>query len=282
VQGVRGSLFGQNAFCNSAPFFSAATQAIASGRLAVPALGTARDGKPCPTARDFSVVDQDQSDNTTLDYLVAKDGRTAQDTPANRAALAGAATVSNGSDEGLVAKPLAAALGCTPWTAPDLADASHTQSLTALPLNELQAAAAQARPVALVPALDPFVLVNDAPNLEKLNAYRAGVDQPAAASLADADTTAYCRNLLATGAPRLVLDRRWTAPAASPFPDMADTLFDFLALRFSNTWDNLGCADLTHVANPVQLRMKDDIVIGATFTLAPVPGTGDGPASQPR
>ncbi|HEY4026666.1 MAG TPA: hypothetical protein VGO86_09565, partial [Candidatus Dormibacteraeota bacterium] len=64
IAGVDGSTFGQNAFCNATAFFETANQAIRSGKLAVPALGTARDGKPCPTTRDFSVVDQDQSDNS--------------------------------------------------------------------------------------------------------------------------------------------------------------------------------------------------------------------------
>jgi hypothetical protein len=272
--GVRNSLFGQNAFCDASQFFTAANAAIARGQLTVPDLGTAKDGKPCPTTRDFSVVDQDQSDNTTDDYLVTRDGSTAQDTPQNRAALPGATSVANGSDEGLMAKPLDTALGCTPWTAPDLADATHTQNLPALPLNELQAAAKQGAPVALVPALDPFVVVDGHPDLDKLNAYRVGVDQAPVTSLQDADTAQYCRSLLTAGAPRLAMDRPLTAPAASPFPAMANTLFNFLALRFSNTWDNLGCADLIHVDNPVRLRMDGDVVAGAAYVLQPGPPQG--------
>src|SRR5438270_793023 len=79
VGAVDGSIFGQNAFCNTTAFFAAANSAIRAGRLTPPALGTARDGRPCPTTRDFSVVDQDQSDNTTTQYLVTAGGLVAQD-----------------------------------------------------------------------------------------------------------------------------------------------------------------------------------------------------------
>jgi len=39
---------------------------------------TARDGKPCPTVREFFVVDQDQSDNLPTMYYVSSLGHIAQ------------------------------------------------------------------------------------------------------------------------------------------------------------------------------------------------------------
>src|SRR5262245_57210560 len=152
VQGSNGSQFNQVAYCNATAWFREANTLIGAGKLKVPALGTARDGQPCPTVRDFSVVGQDQSDHVTTTYRSNAGGQTAQYTPANRAAL-GANVVFNGSDNRLLAVALDHALGCTPFTAPDLADASHTQMLTAEPLNELMAAADQKAPIALVPAL---------------------------------------------------------------------------------------------------------------------------------
>src|SRR5205085_2062331 len=86
VNGVNGSPFGQVWYCNAPAFFQAANQAIAAGKLKVPPLGMANDKAPCPTVRDFSVVDQDQSDNVTADYLVTNTGQTAQMTAANIAA----------------------------------------------------------------------------------------------------------------------------------------------------------------------------------------------------
>jgi hypothetical protein len=277
VGGVAGSIFGQNAFCNATAFFAAANAAIKAGKLVPPPLGTAKDGRPCPSTRDFSVVDQDQSDNTTTQYLVTASGQVAQDTPANRARLSGAHVQFNGSDERLVAVALDHALGCTPWTAPDLADASHTQRLPALPLNELQAAAHQAPPVALVPALDPFAMVSNQPNLRKLNAFRAGVDQPAAATLAAADTKAYCQNLYHVGLPRLAADKPLTNAASSPFPTLASTLFDFLAMRFQGTFSNdqgfLQCQQLLGVKDsPVTLHTTNGVVTGAEINLKPIGG----------
>jgi hypothetical protein len=272
VNGVDGSIFGQNAFCNADAFFDAANQAIKSGKLAVPALGTARDGKPCPTTRDFSIVDQDQSDNTTTTYLVTSKGRLAQNTPANAARLAGATVLTNGSDEGLLDRAVDAALGCTPWTVPNLADPKGQLRTTSWPLNELMAAARQAAPIALVPEGDPFVQGANGPSLSKLNDYRTGVDQPTVNSVGQAPTRQYCLDLLHTGLPRIAQDKPFTAAAQSPAAATANNLFNFLAVRFNQSWTNLNCEQIANLQNPVTVQMDaNGVATGATINLHPRP-----------
>ncbi len=268
VNGVRGSIFGQVAFCNAEAFFAAANQAIQAGKLKVPALGTAKDGQPCPTVRDFGVVDQDQSDNVTTDYLVTADGRTAQATAANKAVLPNATSAANGSDNKLLDGFIDPAIGCTPWMAPDLADKGNLVS--AQPLNELQAAADQAQPVALVPSNDPMVLVNGKTDLAKLNAYRRGVDQPVAANRNQGSTAAYCANLLAIGPQRMLLDAQFTLHAPSLAPTVGNTLFTFLAARFTATYGaaapGLNCQALIHQPDPVAVKMdKNGVAVSATI-----------------
>lgn len=253
----------QFAYCNAPAFFKAVNQ---NPQVNIPALGTSHvDGKTCPTVRDFSIVDQDQSDNTTTTYLLTTTGQTAQNTAANRLAL-GSTLAKNGSDERLLTL-VDAALGCTPYEAPDLAD--HGNAVPALPLNELQAAAFQGAPSALVPATDPFVLVKGQPNLEQLNAYRLGVDQQPAASLADASTMAYCRNLLTIAPARLALDKDFTQARPSADPAVASNLFAFLAQRFVFTFENQGlnCTGLLNVTDPVTLTLDNGVVVDATIQL---------------
>jgi hypothetical protein len=74
VNGLNGSVFGQFAYCNAPAFFRAANVAIKGGMLTVPALGTAKDGMPCMSTRDFALIDQDQSDNVTATYLTTGTG----------------------------------------------------------------------------------------------------------------------------------------------------------------------------------------------------------------
>jgi hypothetical protein len=267
VNGIRGSIFGQFSYCNAPAFFAAANLLMRTGKLAPPALGTAKDGRPCPTVRDFSVVDMDQSDNVTTTYLVTADGRVAQDTAANKTALQNIQTAKNASDNRLLAVALDTALGCTPWMAPDLADPGH--SVPALPLNELQAAAHQAAPVALVPSGDPMVLVNGQPNLLKLNAYRLGVDQQLA-PLASASTTTYCTNLLNVAPARLQLDKGLTMVQASPDPAVANSLFTFLAQRFVATYgaNGLNCVGLLNRPDPVTVTTDGNgVAVAATITV---------------
>ena len=87
LTGTHPDRFGQVSFCNAPNFFQSAFALVASGHLVVPPLGTAKDGQPCPTVRDFGVVDQDQSDNVVTTYLLTTDGTVAQNTTANRAAV---------------------------------------------------------------------------------------------------------------------------------------------------------------------------------------------------
>lgn len=271
VNGLGSSIFGQMAYCHAPAFFTSANQLIQAGKLVPPALGTARDGLTCPTVRDFAVVDQDQSDNVTATYRITQDGAIAQDTAANASALAGSSTLANGSDNRLLSVAIDGALGCTPWRAPDLTNPGHM--VPALPMDELQAAAYQANPVALVPSGDPMTLMAGHANLAKQNLYRAGVDQPAEANAAQAvsDQKAYCQNLMTVAPARLQTEQQWTSVAKSLDPAAANSLFTFLANRLDFTLGagGLNCTGLLNQPNPVHLKLDNTgVVVGATFTAA--------------
>ncbi len=268
INGLGDSIFTQVSYCNAPEFFAVANALIDAGKLTPPPLGKAKDGLPCPTVRDFSVVDQDQSDNVTTTYLVTPDGRTAQDTPANRAALPNAVPQDNGSDNGLLVRGIDTALGCTPWKAPDLASGGQ-QMLTALPLNELQAAMYQQAPVALVPLGDPMTLVNGNESLAKTNLYRIGVDQVPARNDQQASTKTYCQNLLNIAPARLKLDMPFTAAQPSPDTAAANNLFTFLAQRFVATFSqNLNCTGLLNVTDPVSITQNaNGVTTSATINV---------------
>jgi len=267
VNGADGANFGQFAYCNAPAFFKAAHRAIRRGQITVPPLGTAADSRPCPTVRDFFVVDQDQSDNLPTSYLITSDGL-AQKTQANISRFPDALSLGNPSDNRLVDVALDGALGCTPWKAPDLADPG--QMIPALALNELQARARQGFPIALVPAGDPMVLNNGAKDMTKLNAYRRGVDQPQVGWPFQGDTARYCRNMLRIAPARMLQDQAWLMPDAahptrglSPDPGAADSLFTFLAQRFVGSYDILGCAGLLNIPDPISLTVNPDGVTTA-------------------
>ncbi|WP_201364435.1 hypothetical protein [Dictyobacter formicarum] len=266
VNGLANSIFGQFAYCNASAFFNAANQAITAGKLTVPALGMANDGMPCPTVRDFSLIDMDQSDNVTTEYLIdPATRRMAQHTDAASGQLPQGILQTNGSDNRLLALGLDSALGCQSWSAPDLANPGH--NVTALPLNELQAAAHQAAPVALVPSGDPMVKVGNNTSLAKVNLYRAGVNQPLAQSLADANTAQYCQNFLAKAPSRIFADQSMTSLKPSADPMLANNLFTFLAQRFNGSWGakGLNCRGLLGLKSPIKLSMQDKITVNATL-----------------
>ncbi|PYX90978.1 MAG: hypothetical protein DMG67_11775 [Acidobacteria bacterium] len=258
----------QFAYCNAGAFFRAANNAISTGQLVVPDLGIGSDGETCPSVRSFAHVDQDQSDNLTTTYLKTPGGLLAQNTAANLAALPGSTTFGNPSDNRLLDVFIDPALGCTPWTSPDITNPGHNSP--SLPLNELQARAHQAAPVALIPAGDPFVLnpplIGTPNDLARVNEYRRGVDQPVAASLADANTKTYCSNMRKIQINKMILDRPQLTVFRSPFPNIANSLFTFMAQRFVGSYELLNCADLLGQPDPVTLITDaNGIVIDATF-----------------
>jgi len=280
VNGLGSSLFGQVAYCNGPAFFRAANAAIAAGKLAIPALGTGKDGKTCMSVRDFGMVDQDQSDNVTSQYLGLANGQTAQLSAANTASLAGQspATLNNGSDNLLLNHFIDPALGCAPFTAPNLADPGARATSQAL--DELQAAAGQVAPVALVPLNDPMTEVNGALSTAKTNLYRAGVDQPAVDAGQTADSpAAYCTNAIGEQAARLQLDQSFLASAPAVDPAAATSLYTFLAQRLSTSFANLNCGDLLNAPDPIGLTTDaNGVVTAATFVpLGQTPPTAPAP-----
>ncbi len=281
VNGQQDSPFGQFAYCGAPAFFQAANAAIAAGKLTVPPPGTGADHQPCLTTRDFGLVDQDQSDNVTTIYLVLPDGRTAQDTHAAAAQLAGKSpqALANGSDNLLLDHFVDPALNCLPWTAPNLAD-NGTQA-TALGLNELQAAAYQKSPVALVPLNDPMVLdASGATNDAKTDLYRAGVDQPPLAQVPGSPAE-YCLNLRTTGVTRTELDHALTVAGTSPDTGAANNLFSFLAMRLQQSYTNLNCQQYLNMPNPIHLKTNGaGVVTGATFDPVTLQSTSASPSGS--
>jgi hypothetical protein len=262
VNGVGGSVFTQYAYCNAVAFFAAVNKGIAQHKVTVPKLATARDGESCMTTRSFALIDQDQSDNVTTEYLATASGQTAQDTTANAANLTGATVLANPSDNALLDNFVDPSLGCTPWSVTNL-DGGGTA--TSLGLDEIQANADQAAPSALVPLNDPMTTVNGAYSTTKTNLYRAGVDQPA---LPTGQTPkAYCQDMDSIQTARLQLDLARFTAEPSPDTGAATNLLTFLAQRLQASFVNLNCASFG-LTNPVSSETTNSAGAVSSVTFA--------------
>jgi len=275
VNGSQGSIFGQVSFCNGVAFFAAVNGAIANGTTTIPAKGTsAKTGQPCPTTRSFTMIDQDQSDNVTTQYLLNGNGQTAQDNAANTAAMANATVINNGSDNALLNGFLDPTLGCAPFTAPDLSNAGSPGTSQAL--DELFAARNQTAPIALVPENDPMTLVNGAFSQRKTDRYRTSVDQPVVRAAQTADTpAAYCQNMVNAASLFLKNNQTVLATGTSPVPAVGDNLFTFLANRLNMSFTNLNCQNFG-LASPVTVTLDGNGVA----TAATINATQQTPASM--
>jgi hypothetical protein len=220
--------FAQQSYANDDAFYSALNSDIENGTVTVPNPGVSTaDGMTCPTTHDFSIVDQDPSDNVPVTYAYNPG-------------------ISNGSDEQLLDAVLAS-IGCGEWTVPTLdPTVSGAGPLPSGALQEVQATLWQAAPVADIPGLDEFVTNNGqftpagVPDLALDNLYRAQVDEPF--TLNDNDTAAWCTELAQNGAPRLAADAKTENESPAPsFAQIGNSLALVLANRFIATWVNLGC-----------------------------------------
>jgi len=277
IDALGNSLINQTPQCNAAAFYRMANAEIRRGILKIPATGTAKDGQPCPTVRDFSLIDQDQSDNAVAQYLFDPNtGKTAQATAANQTAMAGATVMSNGSDNGLLDRFVNPALGCTPFTAPNPTNPAGASSSQAL--NELSARANQRGTIALLPVNNPQLLVGGQFSLAKTNTYRIETDQPPLPFGTNMTRNAaqYCQNMVNIQTPRLKLDADLEVGTASPVPDLGNNLATFLAARLSGSFGNLNCKNYG-LTNPVTLQTDaNGVATGATFTTTPQKAKGAG------
>ncbi|HEY0937818.1 MAG TPA: hypothetical protein VGD91_29265 [Trebonia sp.] len=279
VDALGQSVFGQVSACNSVAFYRAANAEIANGTLTVPAAGTAADGQACETTRDFALIDQDQSDNVVSQYLITAGGQTAQNSPANNAALKGATVLTNGSDDALLSEFVDPANGCTPFTAPD--STYPKPSAPSQALNELQARADQKPAIAVVPPNDEMTLVGGQMSIAKTNAYRSLVDQPLLAGNTSPATVAasYCQNMVNIAAARDNLDMAKDAAFASPVPAIGSNLATFLGNRLSMSFVNLGCAN-DGLTNPVKVTLDGNgVATAVSYTLTQQTAKGAAPAT---
>ena len=287
------SVIGQVSACNAVSFYNAANAAIARGTLKVPAIGTASDGQACQTTRDFALIDQDQSDNVVSQYLINANGQTAQNSAANKTALAGATVLTNGSDDALLAEFVDPANGCTPFTATDSTAPNGTAGSQAL--NELSARADQQGVIALIPTNDEMTLVGGNMSITKTNMYRSLVDQPLLAQGTNAASVAasYCQNMVNIAPARNQLDAAKDAAFASPVPTVGNNLSTFLGNRLGMSFTNLNCGDfgLTNPATPtldgngvataVSYSLVQQAAKGATAA-TPNPAAGQTTGTQAR
>ncbi|HUN35366.1 MAG TPA: hypothetical protein VMU95_25475 [Trebonia sp.] len=280
VNGQGGTDFGQVSFCNGTNFFNTAHQMEREGRLRVPSEGTSAKivasggalgtGKDCPTTQNFDMVDQDQSDNVTTEYLLnPATGQTAQDTTANAGNIAGSMVLINGSDNALLDLFMDPVLGCTPFQAPDLAN--NNQPTSSQALDELLSEKNAPRLDALVPENDEMVLNGaGAFSAAKDNLYREELGQaPISAANNQTNSPAmYCQNMVNVQTPFLQANQTLLATGQSPVTAVGDNLLTFLGNRLNMSFTNLGCQNFG-LTNPVTPTLNGaGVAVAVTFNTA--------------
>ncbi len=283
VDALGQSLIGQVSACNAVRFYNLANREIANGTLKVPATGTATDGQPCLTTRDFGTVDQDPSDNVITSYLLNGNGQTAQNTAANATAIAGSQPIVNGSDDKLLAAFLDPANGCTPFSAPDPTDPTGMSGSQAL--NELSARVNQQGAIAVVPTNDEMTLVGGAMSVAKTNVYRSLVDQPLLPAGTNPVTVAtdFCQNLVNIQTARNQLDMPKELNFGTPVAAVGNDLATFLGNRLNMSFTNLGCQNFG-LTNPATVTLDGNQVATAvkySLTMQVAGANGGTPGASP-
>src|SRR5262249_51382650 len=156
-------------------------------------------------------------------------------------AMSGATVIANGSDNGLLAHFVDAALGCTPFTATDTTSPNGNDASQAL--NVLSARQHQQGTVALLPVNDPQLLVAGQFSIGKTNTYRMLNDQPLLGfnTNKDQNAAAYCQNMVDIQPAKVQGDMAKELNFSSPVPAVGNTLGTFMGARLSASFTNLNC-----------------------------------------
>jgi hypothetical protein len=199
--------------------------------------------------------------------------------------MGGATTITNGSDDALLAAFVDPANGCTPFTAPDTTNPNGTSGAQAL--NELSAQVNQQGTIAVVPPNDEMTLVGGQMSIAKTNVYRSLVDQPQLANGTDPATVAasYCQNMVNIAPARNNLDLTKDTNFGTPVAAVGNNLATFLGNRLSMSFVNLGCTNYG-LKNPVTVTLDGNQVATAvtyntTQQTANIPGTAAAPTPAP-
>jgi len=244
VHGAAGPAFGQASSCNGTTFFNAVRQAERKGLLKVPSPGTSSaivasggdlgTGRSCPVISNFEVAGLAPGESVTTSYLLNPlTGQTAPDSTTYLGYIAGATLLHGNSANAVLDQYIDPILGCAPFEAPDLSNASVPTFSEAL--DEIAAAAYQPKTAALAPG---------------------------------SDTATYCQNLVNLQTPFLAANQKLLASGQSPVTATADNLLTFLANDLSGSFSRLGCQEF-HLTNPVTLKRNGaGAVIAATFDTA--------------
>ena len=279
VSGSAGSAFGPTSFCNGVNFFNAVRQAERKGLLRVPSPGTSNaivasdgdlgTGRSCPVISNFEVAGLDPGESVTTAYLLNPlTGQTAQDNMTYQSYITGATLVQDKSANSVLDQYVDPILGCTPFEAPDLSNASVPAFSEVL--DEIAAGAHQPKTAALVPENDKVVMNGGEPDPAKANLYREDLGQAPISSQTSkaSDPATYCQNLVNIQTPFLAANQKLLATGQSPVTATADNLLTFLANDLSASFTSLGCQKF-HLTNPVTLtRNAAGTAIAATFDTA--------------
>ena len=235
---VNNSIFGQFSYCNAENFFKTVNAKI--NFINIPPLGVTVYREKCPSVRSFT-VDQDQSDNVLTSYILTDNNIIAQDTPENQILLRNMNEFLNFITNGRIY--VNKLIGCQPYTAPDFINPTIFKS--SLALNEIQASVNNFEPnTASIPPDNPIVLIDNIQSLEKINAYRIGVNQPLLSVLNKTIQTTYCLKMDQYAIPFFFNYQQILSNASSPNIYLANNLLNFLIQRYINNWTVLNCSSV--------------------------------------
>jgi hypothetical protein len=252
VSGQAGPAFGPTSFCNGGNFFAAVRQAERKGLLKVPSPGTSDaiagsggdlgTGRSCPVISNYEVAGLDPGESVTTTYLLNPlTGQTTQNNSTYLGYVAGATLLHGNSANAVLDQYIDPLLGCTPFEAPDLSNASAPAFSEAL--DEI--------------AADAYPPKTAAPEIDKV-VMGEGKSDPAT----------YCQNLVDIQAPFLAANHKLLATGQSPVAATADNLLTFLANDLSSSFTSLGCQRF-HLTNPVTLKRNSaGVALAATFDTA--------------
>jgi len=123
-----------------------------------------------------------------------------------------------------------------------------------------------------VPANDPMTVLlgTTTQSLTKVNLYRAGVDQPPAAVLANIAGTSYCLHFAQIGPTAIINNAPLTNVAGtSPVPAVGNTLYTFLASRANTSFGTLLCTALLNAPVPFVLTNDPTNTFAVAASLDP-------------
>lgn len=254
VDGYNNSVFGNFAYCNAKIFF----ETVDKYKFYIPDIGKTINDFDCLTTRSFEFNQQYHISSVVSSYIIYQDQKVAIKSFNNLSIFEPPLyVIINKSNGRILNSYISIATRCNTFIGYDFIDQYNRKS--SIVLNELQGSLDKQQ--IFIPSTHPSVMMNGYPDLNKLNLYRIGLNQPVVTGIHINDSIIYCNGIYNKTPVFLYNHYDLLTNYNTPDDTLGNNLINVMISRFLSSWNTYDCGNILKVPFPIKYEKDYNNVI---------------------